>query len=242
MAWDEPSPNIPVMVLLYGPGKVGKTHFACFATQEPVYIADSDKRADIPMLKAVAEGRRIHRKLCSSRKDVKLAVSQALQDAIARQQTEGAAWKPGTFVFDSASDLQDFAEDEYLEESKTDKLYPRVVYKRVYDKIDHLFEPLKNLGFNVLFLGREGEEWKGDSPTGKKRFSGYKRLPFKADIVLRASIDKGPTGAGETGPWFYVENNGLTLGGPKALDARSLTWQGMMKALVAAPNKLESEA
>ena len=173
----------PASVMLFGAPKVGKTHWALFNMPSPVYVADTDKRSGHIAVKATAAGKEIYRKACINMGDVRNVVAAALKAA------DGVD-APGTFVFDGASDLLDLAQDEYLRETQADKIYPKVVWARVYRKIDKLIEALQRRGFFVVYLCREHAEYVGDQPTGRVTHEGYKRLPFKSDVVMRHCKDK----------------------------------------------------
>jgi hypothetical protein len=210
-SWDVVEGVPPCAVMVSGPTKAGKSHWSLFQMPEPVYCADTERRNHTVVSKARQAGRVIRHKYCDCLKDVRTVVQVALKEA------EGD--RPGTFVFDSASDLLSWAEDEYLQQSKADKIYPKVVWARVYKKLDVLIEALKSRGFCVVFLCREKAEYRNDQPTGKVVHEGYKRLPYKSDLVLRLENAK-----------LQVIASGLTRVPPKEISADD-SWEILYETL-----------
>lgn len=189
--WDVPTLDLPMVVLLQGPTKTGKTHWAAHAGPGVVFLADTDMRGAVVVAKArKSRGHdAVFWKQCRSFDDVRQVVANAY------------AWKlqnpllPATLVFDSASDLQRMAETEYLAENPAlKKVWPKATWSKVYRKMDLLIECLKRSGFSVVFCAREKDEYEpGDDGqrTGRQVVDGYKRLPYLSDVHLRLIPTKG---------------------------------------------------
>lgn len=178
-AWLTKPPTLPFSVMCYGPTKSGKTHWALHKFQGPLFLVDTERRYHVPMAKAIDAGQDIRVAECTQFEDIDRAVNDILE------ASKGVDGCPGTVVFDSASDLLSWAEERFLRVTRQDKIYPKVVWARVYSMIDRLIEALRLRGFFVVFLCREKEEYRDDKLTGRLTHEGYKRLPFKSDVVLR---------------------------------------------------------
>ena len=147
---------------------------------EPVYV-DTEQRGSVVQRKAMDAGRDVRRKTATSYDDIRRAVAQALEDSrpLTRQGKPG-----GTLVFDSASDLQDWAVEAWLRETGNKKVYPRVAWAHVYEKVDRLIDVPRRSGMNIVLLCRAKDEWRDDEKTGRLTFDGYKKFPYKADVGL----------------------------------------------------------
>lgn len=177
--WVTKPSTLPFTTMCYGPTKSGKTHWALHTFPGPVYVVETERRYYVPMEAAIGAGKDVRIAECSSFEDIDRAVHDVLDDS------KGVTGCPGTVVFDSASDLLAWAEERFLRVTRQDKIYPKVVWARVYSMIDRLIEMLRLRGFYVVFLCREKEEYRDDKLTGRLTHEGYKRLPFKSDVVLR---------------------------------------------------------
>ena len=172
---------------MYGPPKTGKTHWAMFETPEPVFVVDTERRGSIVQAKAVKTGRDVRRKGVSNFDGVRSAVSQAIKDSLPASRRGDPC---GTIVFDSASDLLDWAVEAWLRETGNKKVYPRVAWAHVYEKVDKVLEAPRRVGMNVVLLCRAKDEWQDDEPTGRLTFEGYKKFPYRADIGILMGVGR----------------------------------------------------
>jgi hypothetical protein len=101
---------------------------------------------------------------------------------------------------DSASDLLQFAETEYLAESKKEKIYPLVLWAKVYEKPDFIFNKIRQFGFNAVFTQQLKEVYRNEKATGEYMPAGYKKIPYRVDIHLQ--FQKGIEYQGAT---YYPE-------------------------------------
>lgn len=182
--WDEIPQSLadePFMVLVEGEQGSGKTHFA-MTFPEPIFIVDTENRADKVAAK-FAGRKQVYRKRCQTFNDIRQTLLQLVFPH----------FETGTVVIDSGSDLQRYAESEFLMEAKRDKIYPTVLWAQVFAKIDGLLSTLRDKGFYTVITARLRDEFngKGDDAerTGNRILEGYRRLPYLVDIHLRLPGD-----------------------------------------------------
>lgn len=171
----------PIVVSICALAGYGKTHFAN-TFPNPV-ISDTEGRAAIVARKFPKNKLYIkHTKnMADVRNTVMMMATQLCPDPDRRHE-----W---TWVLDSGSDWLQFAESEYLKEAKKDKVYPTVLWAQVYDKIDMVFDKIRELGFNAVITQQLKEEYKGEKPTGNMVPSGYKKFPYRVDVQIQ--LQKG---------------------------------------------------
>lgn len=173
--FDEIPEKEPIFVAIAAPAGYGKTHFAN-TFPNPV-IADTEGRAHGVMKKFT--GKR-YRKVAKNMETIRQTISTMVQYMF----TEPAQRNNATFVLDSTSDFQQMAESEYLKESKKEKVYPLMLWAKVYDKMDMVFDNLRKFGFNAVFTQQLKQEYEGETATGNWIPAGYKKLPYRVDIHL----------------------------------------------------------
>jgi len=185
VAWDE-IPDNPAdnafIVLAEGLQGAGKTHFA-MTFPEPIFLLDTENRADKVAAKFKAEGKQVYRKKCMSFDDIRQAVAQLIF----------AQHGGGTIVIDSGSDLQSYAETEFLQQNRKEKIWPQVLWGEVHAKTDNLLAAIRDKGFYCVITGRLKEEYIGEYGEGVKSgnmvLEGYKKLPYRVDVFLRLTGD-----------------------------------------------------
>jgi hypothetical protein len=191
--FDEVPEKEPVFVAIGGPAGLGKTHFLnTFPT--PV-IADTEARAQIVMKKFEGKGQR-YRKVAKDMKTIRETISVMAKNLC----TDESKRNQFTFALDSASDWQQMAELEYLTEAKKDKVYPLVLWAKVYEKMDKVFDTLRRLGFNAVFTQQVKEVYRNEKATGEFAPAGYKKIPYRVDVHL--NLRKGIEVDGEL---YYPE-------------------------------------
>jgi len=94
-----------------------------------------------------------------------------------------------TVVIDSGSDVQDWAEQEYIAEKGVNAIYPQVEYKKVYRKIDEITYKVIDGGKNLVLTSRVKDEWIADSKTGRLIRDSYKKYPFQLQLIIM--LEKG---------------------------------------------------
>lgn len=178
--WDEIPTNpaeLPFVVLVEGLQGAGKTHFSC-TFPEPIFILDSENRSDKVAAK-FAGNKKVYRKKIRSFDDIR----QALVRGVFPNHSSG------TVVIDSASDLQKLAEQEFLREAQKQKIYPTVLWAKVFQKIDDLLSVIRDHGLYCILTARLKDEYVGEGDnrtrTGSLVMEGYKRLPYLCDFHLR---------------------------------------------------------
>jgi hypothetical protein len=177
--FDEIPKKTPIFVAIAGPAGWGKTHFA--NTFPNVVLGDTEDRAQIVMNKF---GNKYHKRI-NSMVDIRKTISVMAKNLFKTQTERNNA----TFVLDSSSDFQQMAENEWLVESKKEKVFPLVLWAKIYERMDEIFNKLREFEFNAVFTQQLKEEYKGEKPTGNLIPSGYKKLPYRVDVHLH--LQKG---------------------------------------------------
>jgi hypothetical protein len=185
VAWDE-IPDNPAdnafIVLAEGMQGAGKTHFA-MSFPEPIFLIDTENRADKVAGKFKAQGKVVYRKKCLTFDDIRQAIAQLIF----------AQHGCGTIVIDSGSDLQSYAETEFLQQNRKEKVWPQVLWGEVHAKTDNLLAAIREKGFYCVVTGRLKDDYAGPYgegvKTGQMIFEGYKRMPYLVDIHLRLTGD-----------------------------------------------------
>jgi len=194
--WDEIPESVvfkPWVCLIEGMPGVGKSHLS-LSFPEPIFQLDTENRGEVVASK-FAGTKAVYRKKCQGLADIRTAIK------------EGIFYKftTGTIVIDSASDLQKYAEAEWLYENQKKKVFPQVLWSDVFQKIDNLVAAIRNRGYYLVLTARLKDEYVGEGDnrtrTGSLVMEGYKRLPYLSDIHLRL------TGGGEA----QVLKNGFRI-------------------------------
>lgn len=155
-------------IVLAGKEGSGKTHMAMtMHTEGPVYVLDTEKRAWIVGAKFGVKAI----KQISNYKELVIAVKAILK------------MPKGTIVIDSGSDLQDFAEIEYLTRTKQEKVYPIFNWSEIWAMLNALLDDIKDAGFNCIVTAKIKDEYANDKVIGKIPRV-YKNMPYRADLVI----------------------------------------------------------
>lgn len=190
--FDEIPAKEPIVVGIAGPQGHGKTHFInTFPT--PV-IADTEGRAHIVMKKF--KDKKNYRKITKDMKNIRETIGM-MKNNLCPDESKRNTF---TFALDSESDFQQMAEAEWLKEAKKDKVYPLVLWAKVYDKMDAVFDKIREFGFNAVFTQQLKEIYVNEKATGEFMPKGYKKLPYRVDIWLQ--LQKGVEFEGEL---YYPE-------------------------------------
>ena len=173
----DPEPLPKLVVLIAGREGTGKTHLACtMAELGPVYLIDTEYRAQI-----------VSRKF----KDVKLAVVKNFMEIAVAVKHILKHQAPGTIVLDSGSDLQTFAEIEYLERAEKTAVGMPWNWAEVWRLCNAVIDDIKaSQQFNLVVTARLKEQFVKEQATGLMIPRIYSTLPYKADLVLQFGIDK----------------------------------------------------
>ena len=174
-------------VLVAGKEGQGKSHLACSiaSSGKPVYMLDTEHKGHI-----VANKFGINYARISTYLDLKVAILAIM-----------AKNEPGWIIIDSGSDIQQWAEEDYLELTKQEKVYPLFNWAEVFGRIDVLNNRMKQKGFNFIYTARMKAEYVNDKTTGSDIPHIYKRLPYMVDMVLQIHNDE-----------LYITKNGFTKG------------------------------
>jgi hypothetical protein len=92
-----------------------------------------------------------------------------------------------TVVIDSGTDMQDWAEQEFLlEEGKGNtRIFPIPVYKNVFKKIDGLTHSIIDADMNLVLTARVKDEYLNDKRTGRKLRDSYKKYPYQVQLMIQ---------------------------------------------------------
>jgi hypothetical protein len=180
--FDEIPEKEPIVVGIGGPAGFGKTHF--INTFPNPVIGDTEGRAQIVMKKF--KGAR-HRKVTKDMKTIRQTISVIAKN-LCQDSSQRSNW---TYALDSASDWQQMAELEYLTEAKKEKVYPLVLWAKVYEKMDQVFDKVRELGLNMIVTQQVKEIYRNEKPTGEFAPAGYKKIPYRVDVhlLLRKGIE-----------------------------------------------------
>jgi hypothetical protein len=141
----------------------------------PMYLLDTEYRADIVTRKF----KNVKHKVVRSYKEMVVAVK-----AIIKHHPKG------TIVFDSGTDLQTFAEIDYLEETQRTAVGMPWNWASVWARCNAIIDEARFSDFNIVVTARVKDEYVSEKPTGRSVPRIYSTLPYKADIVLQFSGDK----------------------------------------------------
>jgi len=166
-----------MVVLIAGKEGSGKTHLACTMTElGPVYLIDTEYRAQI-----------VTRKFSG----VKFAVVKSFTEMAVAVQHILKHQPDGTIVLDPGSDLQTFAEIEYLERAEKEKVGMPWNWAEVWRLCNAIINDIKfSKRFNLVITARLKEEYVNDRGTGNLVPRVYSPLPYKADVMLQFSDGK----------------------------------------------------
>lgn len=178
-----------LVILISGREGKGKTHLAStIASEEPAYLIDTEYRASI-----------VTRKFSN----IKVLQAKNYSELKSSVQFIVKNEPAGTIIIDSASDLQIFAEIEYLNQTFKDKVGMPWNWSNVWKLCNEVIDEIKYSNkFNLILTSRVKEEYINDKPTGKLIPRIYSTLPYKADIMLQFSEDPKPK--------LIVTKNGFT--------------------------------
>lgn len=169
-----------ISIEISGEQGIGKTHLAC-SFPKPAFLDTEHK------------GYVVLRKFANKR----WFPAKNMQDA--RRFVEACLEDPEieTIVWDSGTDIQDWAEQELLAETgklPTDNIWPRVQYKQVYRKIDEqVFKIVgsteEEIKKNFIVTARVKDEYLNDQKTGRAIRDGYKKTPYQLQLMIQ--LEKG---------------------------------------------------
>lgn len=174
--FDEIPERESIVIGIAAPAGYGKTHFIN-TCPNPV-IGDTEGRAHIVMQKF--DGVR-HRKVTKEMSTIKNTITMMVKK-LCPEVNQRNKW---TYALDSGSDFQQMAEIEYLVEAKKDKVYPTVLWAKVYERMDAVFDKVRELGFNMVITQQMKELYKNEKPTGEFIPAGYKKIPYRVDVHLQ---------------------------------------------------------
>jgi len=165
----------PPLVLIGGDPGTGKTHLSLsVAKYMKTYILDTEERGNIVASKS------------KYKNNIQIASVNSYEEVYeAIKYINKTEKEPVAIIYDSGTDIQQFAELYYKEIAKVEKIWPKVNWAQVYDLTDNVILPLRKTPHFLIVTARSKDEYLNDVATGKKILRIYNRLPFWADIILR---------------------------------------------------------
>ena len=187
--FSEPEQSPRLVILVSGREGSGKTHLACTMNElGPVYLIDTEYRAQIVTKKF---------------KSVQFTVAKSFREMAVAVKHILKYQRPGTIVLDSGSDLQTFAEIEYLERNEREKVGMPWNWAEVWRLCNAIIDDIKfSEKFNLVITSRLKESYVNEKATGNFVPRIYSTLPYKADIMLQFTQEKDPR--------LLVMKNGFT--------------------------------
>ena len=183
--------RIGIVVLYYGEPGSGKT-FNAASFPGPVLFLDTEHRCELAITSRFHQGfdnpdKEFHIAGVNSMTECRESISEfASKVSIAAPKHPGDA---PTIVFDSATSLQKFAEEEYLTKTNRESIFPQFAWGEVWTIIDDFLVNTRKLGMNLVFTCQVKDEYAGDVKTGRRVMDVYKKMKYWVDIICGCSYD-----------------------------------------------------
>jgi hypothetical protein len=178
--FDDAAKEHSFFILMSSLPKLGKTHFACTASElEPTYLLDTEYK-----------GGTVATKFDSSRLKYKVIRSYVEMVGAVRYITQHCP--RGCIIIDSGTDLQNFAEEQYLLETNKDTVGVPRNWADVFSKCNSIIKDIKAAGFDLILTTRMKEEWKSNAATGRMVPRIWENATYLADIAVEWDQDKKP--------------------------------------------------
>lgn len=178
-----PPRNLTIVVA--GPQGTGKTHLVCtMAGTEygPVYIGDSEHRAQtvVAKFKSLEPELPLHRATVTNYPDTVAFVKWAKQSLT----------PPAVIVLDSGSDIDKFAEEQYLIHEGKEVVGKPINHPRMNRYVYALMDELKFSGFTVVLTSKMKDEYVGENRSGRLLPRLFKDIPYRADLMVELHGEK----------------------------------------------------
>jgi hypothetical protein len=209
--FEAPAPRNLTIVIAAEQG-LGKTHLMCTLAEDPqygpVYIGDTEHRAQIVVEKFTGRGVPIKRATITSYPELVAFVKWAKKSL-----------KPPFIIgLDSLSDLDKFAEEQYLLHENKEFVGKPIQHPRMQRYIYALLDELKFSGATIVATAKMKDEFVGENRTGRVLPRVFKDVPYRADLTVllyrdgRRMVDKsGWTRVGNTGSPVAIPDSVQTL-------------------------------
>lgn len=158
---------------------VGKTYFCAHACakfddngkilEHHAAVGDTEFKADIEMIKIQNP---FFKKLHTFQ-DVRDFVYHCIKNP-----------KIEAICIDSGSDLRAYAEQEFLDETGQKRVFPLVLFGRVFAKIDKLMKDIHDAGKHLVVTSRLKDEYADDERTGRRIRDSYKKFPYQLPMMI----------------------------------------------------------
>jgi hypothetical protein len=209
--FEAPPPRNLTVVIAAEQG-LGKTHLLCTLAEDPqygpLYVGDTEHRAQIVVEKFTARGLPIKRATITSYPELVAFVKWAKRNLTS----------PYSIGLDSLSDLDKFAEEQYLMHENKEFVGKPIQHPRMQRYIYALLDELKFSGATIIATAKMKDEFVGENRTGRVLPRLFKDVPYRADMTVllykdgRRVVDKsGWTKAGNTGNPALIPDSIQTL-------------------------------
>jgi hypothetical protein len=161
-------------IVIAGVQGEGKTHTACEMAgivYGEVYLADTEARAHHVTQKF---GTHVHRFTIRSYMEAVAFVKWLKRDVK----------PPATVVFDSVTDLDKFAEEQYLIHEDKEVVGKPINHPKMNRYVYALLDELKFSGFTIVLTAKMKDEYQGDNRTGKMLPRVFKDIPYRSDFII----------------------------------------------------------
>jgi hypothetical protein len=183
---EEPS-RVGLVALYYGEAGTGKTYNA-LSFPAPMLVLDTEHRCEL-VLKQMKEDKEVYIATVTSMKDITDGINafyKLTKDLLGKTDF---ADNP-TIVIDSASIIYQLAQEQYLADTNSQKIYPQFAWGKVYDILDSLVQKIRFLGYNLVFTAQMKDEFIEQQKTDRRVVDIYKRIPYWADAIIECTYDK----------------------------------------------------
>lgn len=167
-SWSVPPTEKIFSCEVIGEPEIGKTWVA--ADFPDSALADTENKA-WPVMQQKANP---HWKLVRTMEELRQFVFRCVSDPSIK-----------SVVIDSGTDMADLAEEEFLHENNMKRVFPIVLYARVYAKIDALLEKIIDSGKYCVVTSRLKKEYVADVETGRLTRDSYKKIPYNFMMLIR---------------------------------------------------------
>ena len=177
-AFDDVQDQIPPFIMIGGDTGEGKTHKACTISDlMPVALLDTELRGSIVVNKFKQSKHPIMYKKVTDYFGLLLSVTGAINYFKKLGVT-------GAIIIDSASEVQQFAEEAYKQEAQLEKVWPQILWAHIYAKCDIIVKAVRESGNVLILTSKLKEKYLNDKPTGVMEYRTYSRFPYLCDLAF----------------------------------------------------------
>ncbi len=178
-------PPSNLTIVIAGPQGHGKTHILCTiagSSYGPLYLADSEHRAQTVVAKFNG---------ANGESSIFRATVTSYAEVVAFVKwTKANVEPPAVIGLDSGSDIDKFAEEQYLIHEDRDVVGKPINHPKMNRYVYALMDELKFSGFTVVMTAKMKDEYRGESKTGNLIPRIFKDIPYRADLMVELRGEK----------------------------------------------------